>query len=98
MAVATKPSRYCGMVIGEAKMLRKFRDHTSSRKTPATPCMTRVKKSKSKTAPSSEGTKFRPDEVSVFKYRVMNPHMMMSMPTQAKMGIQRAGVPSSRQQ
>ena len=58
--------------------------------------MTRVKKSKSRTAPNSVGTKLRPEAVTLFKYLVMNPHSTMSMATQAKTGIQRAGVPRSR--
>ena len=45
---------------GVAKKLRKLRDQTSSKKAMVTPCMTRVRKSHSSTAPSSAGTKLKP--------------------------------------
>ena len=58
--------------------------------------MTRVKKSKSSTAPSRVGTKLSPEVVTLFRYRLMNPHSTMSIATQAKIGTQRAGVPRNR--
>ena len=69
--VITRPSRYCEIESGEANRLRKLRDHTSSRNTPDTPCMTRVKKSKSSTAPRSVGTKFSRAAVMPFRYLLM---------------------------
>ena len=45
---------------GVAKKLRKLRDQTSSKKAMVTPCITRVRKSHSSTAPSSAGTKLKP--------------------------------------
>ncbi len=56
MLVITSPVMYSGVVSGVAKRLRKFLDHTSSRNAVLTPCMIRVKKSHSSTAPSRLGT------------------------------------------
>ena len=81
MAVSTRPLRYSEIDSGEAKMFRKLRDHTSSKNAMVTPCMTREKKSHSRTAPSSAGTKLKPAEVTVLRYLVMNPHSSMSMVT-----------------
>ena len=80
---------------GEAKMLRKFRDHTSSKKEVATPCMMRLKKSHNNTAPSSTGIKFGPALIE-FRYFVIKPHSRMSMATQTKSGRIRAGLPFIR--
>ena len=46
---------------GVAKIFRKLRDQTSSKNAVVTPCITRMKKSHSSTAPSSAGTKLKPD-------------------------------------
>ena len=59
-AVATRPARYSPTVSGEAKKLRKLRDQTSSKKAIVTPCITRVRKSHSSTAPSRAGRKLKP--------------------------------------
>ncbi len=96
MLVNTRPIRYCEINIGVAKMFRKLRAHTSSKNAVATPCITRVKKSHSSTAPSSDGTKFIPDVVTVFKYRVMNPQSRISTATHANSGNSRAGLPRNR--
>ena len=81
------------MESGVAKMLRKLRDQTSSKNAIVTPCMTRIKKSHRRTAPSREGTKLMPDEVTEFRYLVMNPHKTMSMATQTNSGNTREGLP-----
>ncbi len=60
--VATRPVRYSEMRSGVAKMLRKLRDQTSSKKAMVTPCITRVRKSQSSTPPSSAGTMWKPGE------------------------------------
>src|SRR3954462_13628786 len=57
MLERTRPARYSEIFSGEAKKLRKLRDHTSSRKAVVTPCVAREKKSQSSTAPRSAGTK-----------------------------------------
>ena len=46
---------------GVAKMFRKLRDQTSSKNVVVTPCMTRTRKSQSRTAPRMAGTKLMPD-------------------------------------
>ena len=58
-------------------MAGKLRDHTSSKNVIVTPCITRMKKSHSHTAPSNDGTKF-PWLTTVFKYLVKNPQRIMS--------------------
>ena len=55
MLESTSPVRYSEIDSGVAKMLRKLRDQTSSKNAIVTPCITRVKKSHSSTAPSSTG-------------------------------------------
>jgi hypothetical protein len=63
----TSPARYSEILSGEAKKLRKLRDHTSSRKAVVTPCITREKKSQSSTAPRSAGTKSKPGRATVLR-------------------------------
>src|SRR5659263_384790 len=70
MLERTRPPRYSPIESGDAKRLRKFRDHTSSRNAIVTPCMTRVKKSHRRTAPRSTGTKSKPAMATVLRYRV----------------------------
>jgi len=53
----TRPLTYSTVVMGAENTLRKFRDQTSSKNAMATPCITRPKKSQSRIAPSSTGTK-----------------------------------------
>lgn len=77
-------------------MFRKLRDHTSSKNAVVTPIITRTRKSQSSTAPSSDGTKLKPDAATELRYLVMNPHSTMSMATQANSGNTRAGLPRSR--
>ena len=96
MLESTRPVTYSEMRSGVAKMLRKLRDQTSSKNAMVTPCMTRVKKSQKSTAPSSVGTKLKPDDVTVFRYRVMKPHSTMSMATQANSGTTRRRLPRIR--
>ncbi len=55
MLESTSPPRYSEIDSGVAKMFRKLRDHTSSKNAIVTPCMTRMKKSQSSTAPRSAG-------------------------------------------
>ncbi len=93
MLESTKPPRYSGIESGVAKMLRKLRDHTSSKNAVVTPCITRTKKSHSNTAPSSDGTKLKPDPLTAFRYFVMKPQVIMSIATQANIGSTRAGLP-----
>ena len=81
------------MESGVANMFRKLRDQTSSKNVIVTPCMTRMKKSQKRTAPSREDTKLSPDEVTEFRYLVMNPHKTMSMATQTNIGNTREGLP-----
>ena len=81
------------MESGVANTFRKLRDQTSSKKAVVTPCITRIKKSHSSTAPSSEGTKLNPDPLTEFRYLVINPQVTMSMATQANSGRTRAGLP-----
>ena len=59
-AATISPVKYSEVRSGVAKKLRKFRDHTSSKNAMVTPCITRVRKSHSSTAPSSTGTKLTP--------------------------------------
>src|SRR5215813_13669474 len=96
MAVSTRPPRYSESDSGEAKRFRKLRDHTSSRNAIVIPYMTREKKSQSRTAPSRAGTKLKPEEVTVFRYLVMNPHNTMSMVTHTTTDITREGFPHIR--
>jgi len=77
-------------------MLRKLRDHTSSKNAVVTPIMTRPKKSHSSTAPSSVATKLKPDAATVSRYRVMKPHSRMSTATQMTIGSTRAGLSRMR--
>ena len=67
MPVITRPARYSEVRSGVAKKLRKLRDQTSSKKAMVTPCMTRVRKSHSSTAPSSAGTKLKPAWATAFR-------------------------------
>src|ERR1700733_1761287 len=96
MLESTSPLIYSEMESGVAKTLRKLRDQTSSKNVVVTPCMTRVKKSHSSTAPSRDGTKLKPEPLTEFKYLVMNPQVTMSMATQANSGTTRAGLPCIR--
>ena len=57
MLESTRPAMYSEIDSGVAKMLRKLRDQTSSKKAIVTPCITRMKKSHNSTAPSNAGTK-----------------------------------------
>src|SRR5450756_865492 len=84
--VSTRPVRYSDVESGVAKMFRKLRDQTSSKKAMVTPCITRAKKSHKRTAPSSAGTKLKPGGATLLRYLVMNPHSTMSIATQAKSG------------
>ena len=59
MLVSTSPETYSGIASGVANMLRKLRDHTSSKNAVVMPIMTRPKKSHSSTAPSSVATKLK---------------------------------------
>ncbi len=52
---------------GVAKKFRKLRDQTSSKNAIVTPCITRVRKSHSNTAPRRAGTKFIPGWPTVFR-------------------------------
>src|SRR5260370_446801 len=76
-AESTRPAMYSDMESGVAKIFKKLRDQTSSKNAIVTPCMTRIKKSHSRTAPNSEGTKLKPEEAIAFRYLVMNPHSTM---------------------
>src|SRR5579863_4319923 len=60
----TRPARYSGIFIGDAKTFNKLRDQTSSKKAMVTPCITRMKKSHRSTAPNSAGTKLIPEEAT----------------------------------
>src|ERR1700722_17153942 len=81
---------------GVVKTFRKFRDQTSSKNVIVTPCITRVKKSHISTAPSSDGTKLKPEPLTEFRYLVMKPQVTMSMATHANNGTTRAGLPCIR--
>ena len=96
MLESTSPLTYSEMESGVAKTFRKLRDQTSSKNVMVTPCMTRMKKSHSRTAPSSDGTKLNPRPLTAFRYLVMNPHRTMSMATQANSGSTRDGLPRIR--
>src|ERR1700736_5750174 len=89
----TRPLTYSDMESGVAKKFRKLRDHTSSKNAMVTPCMTRIKKSHSRTAPSSAGTKLDPEDAMALRYLVMNPHSTISTVTQANNGTTRTGLP-----
>ena len=65
--MVTSPARYSEIRRGVAKKLRKLRDQTSSKKAMVTPCITRVRKSHSSTAPSSAGTKLKPAWLTWFR-------------------------------
>ena len=91
--VMTSPAMYSAIESGEANRLRKFLDHTSSRKAVETACMMRVEKSHSSTAPNSAGTKSTPPPLILLRYRVMKPHNIMSMATHVTMGASRTGLP-----
>jgi hypothetical protein len=93
---STRPARYSPIDSGLANRLRKFRDHTSSKNAIVTPCITRVKKSQSSTAPSSVGTNATADAVMVSRYRVMNPQRTMSTATQTNNGSTRDRLPRIR--
>src|SRR6185369_9137717 len=96
MLESTSPARYSGIDSGVANKFRKLRDHTSSKNAIVTPCITRVRKSHSRTAPSIAGTKLKPAEETAFKYLVMKPHNTMSTPTHAKSGSTREKLPRMR--
>jgi hypothetical protein len=96
MLDTTSPPTYSEISSGVAKKFRKLRDHTSSKNAVVTPCITRMKKSHSSTAPSRAGTKLYPGAATLFRYRVRNPHSTISMVTHANMGRMRAGLPRSR--
>src|SRR5262252_2307177 len=83
MLDSTRPLTYSEIESGVAKMFRKFRDHTSSMKAMVTPCMTRVKKSHSNTAPRKTGTKSNAAAETEFRYFVMKPQRTISMATHA---------------
>ena len=89
MLESTRPLRYSEMESGVAKIFRKLRDHTSSKKAIVTPCMTRIEKSQRRTAPRRTGTKLKPAEVTALRYLVMNPQSTMSTETQTKSGSTR---------
>ena len=82
--------------IGLAKTFRKLRDQTSSKNAIVTPCITRVKKSHSRTAPSNAGTKLNPGEATVFRYLLMNPHRTISIAIHANSERIRAGLLRSK--
>ena len=86
----TSPARYSDIDSGEANILRKLRDQTSSKKAMVTPCITRVRKFHNNTAPSRLGTKSYPVEVKLLRYLVMNPHRIISTATHANKGMMRA--------
>jgi len=96
MLESTNPPTYSEIERGVAKMFRKFLDHTSSMNAIVTPCITRVKKSHSKTAPRNTGTKSNFAALTEFKYLVMNPQRTMSIATHANSGSTRAGLPLTR--
>ena len=96
MLVSTSPARYSEMHSGVAKKLRKLRDHTSSKNAIVTPCMTRIKKSHRRTAPSSDGTKLKREAVMLLRYLVMNPHSTISSPIHTNSGSTREMLPRIR--
>src|ERR1700722_11026642 len=96
MLESTSPLIYSEIESGVAKTFKKLRDQTSSKNVMVTPCITRMKKSHSSTAPSSDGTKLNPDPLTAFRYLVMNPQVTMSIATQAKSGNTRAARPCIR--
>ncbi len=65
--MVTRPATYSEIFSGVAKTLRKFLDQTSSKNAWVTPCITRVRKPQSSTAPRSEGTKLKPPEAKLFR-------------------------------
>ena len=86
MLESTNPLRYSEMERGVAKIFRKLRDHTSSKKAIVTPCMTRMEKSQRRTAPRRIGIKLKSDGVMALRYLVMNPQSTMSTETQTNNG------------
>src|ERR1051326_7554637 len=90
------PLTYSAIDKGEAKIFKKLRDHTFSKKAVVTSCITREKKSQSRTAPRNTGTRSNLAPITVLKYLVMNPHSTISMHTQANSGTMRAGLPRIR--
>ena len=79
--------------IGEANTLRKLRDHTSSKNAVVIPCITRVRKSHSSTAPSSPGTKPNVEWLTWPRKRLMKPQSTTSSVTQMNSGSTRCGLP-----
>src|SRR5439155_4153785 len=73
MLETTRPPTYSEIASGVANKFKKLRDHTSSINAIVTPCITRVKKSQRRTAPSSTGTKSNPAELTAFKYLDKSP-------------------------
>jgi hypothetical protein len=92
----TKPARYSGIFMGDAKIFNKLRDQTSLKNAVVTPCMTRMKKSHKSTAPNRAGTKSIPEEATELRQRVMNPHRMISTDTHTESGRTRVGLPRSK--
>jgi len=90
------PPTYSDIRIGVAKILRKFRDQTSSKNAIVTPCMIRMKKSHKRTAPRSTGTKLNPPDTTVLRYLVKNPQRTISTATQANSGNMREVFPFRR--
>jgi hypothetical protein len=67
MLDSTSPLKYSVTDSGVENRFRKLRDHTSSKKTIVTPCMTRTRKSHSRIAPSNENTRSKPGAAMLFK-------------------------------
>ncbi len=88
------PARYSLTRIGAANTLRKLRDQTSSKKAVVIPCITRVRKSHSSTAPSSAGTKLKLAWLTWPRNLVMKPHSSTSSITQTNSGSTRCGLPA----
>src|ERR1700733_15822883 len=93
MLESTSPLIYSEIESGVAKTFRKFRDQTSSKNVIVTPCMTRVKKSHISTAPSSDGTKLKPEPLTEVRHLVMELQVTMSMASQATHRTTRAQRP-----
>src|SRR5512147_313234 len=96
MLESTRPHRYSHIESGVAKILRKLRDQTSSKKAVVTPCITRVKKSHRRTAPRKTATKLRPAGATMLRYLEINPHSTMSTATHANKGKRREKLPRMR--
>src|SRR5262245_33746639 len=92
----TSPLTYSEIESGEAKIFRKLRDQTSSMNAIVTPCMTRVKKSQSRTAPRKTGTKSNAAELTAFRYFVMNAQRTITYHSKPNNGNTRAGLPLTR--